>query len=127
MEALNSAPHFQMKMVIVGIIIINGAFLNLYIAPKLVAISFGDAHEHMSGELHRARRAAFAMGAVSATSWYSVFLIGVAGRSPVPFTTLLGIYLIVVSLAIASSQVIEHRLGKKRMITPVGEPPSSRL
>ncbi len=72
----SDVPKFLATLVVIGVILVNGAFLNLAIAPKLVRISFGAPHDHKDGELVVARRIAFALGPISIVSWYSVFILG---------------------------------------------------
>ncbi|OGN01981.1 MAG: hypothetical protein A2651_02110 [Candidatus Yanofskybacteria bacterium RIFCSPHIGHO2_01_FULL_42_12] len=115
-ERLLISSKFLVKMIVVGVIIINGAFLNLLISPKLVHISFGESHHHESGELHRLRKLAFALGAISSASWYSAFILGSLRRLSFSFQELLGIYLILVVIAVIGSQVIERRLVKRAVL-----------
>lgn len=109
---LNASPKFLMKMLVVAVIILNGSFLNLLVAPKLVAISFGKKHHHLVGELHRARRLAFALGPVSIVSWYSAFIIASIDW-PYGFFPLFMIYLGCLAVAIMAGQVIDARLVRK--------------
>lgn len=72
------ASKFVAKMIIFGILLVNGAFLNLVIAPRLMTMTFDkrNEHHHKPGELRRHRRLAFALGPISIISWYSAFLLG---------------------------------------------------
>lgn len=107
-------PKFLAKMVVVGVIIVNGAFLNLYIAPKLVKISFGERHHHKEGELGRARRMAFALGPISIISWYSAFVLGsLPGSTPITFLTFLKIYVALLIVGVAIGQFVENRLAHR--------------
>lgn len=109
----NDVPKFLAKMVVVGVILVNGAFLNLYIAPKLVKISFGGPHKHKEGELIVARRLAFALGPISIVSWYSAFVLGsIPASTPLSFITFLKIYVLALLIAITAGQFFEHRLSK---------------
>lgn len=111
----NDVPKFLAKMIVVGVIIVNGAFLNLYIAPKLVKISFAEPHKHKEGELVRARRMAFAMGPISVVSWYSAFVLGsIPASTPLSFMTFLKIYLLALLVAITVGQFFEHRLSRNQ-------------
>jgi uncharacterized membrane protein len=107
-EALNASGKFLAKMVVVSVIIINGAFLNLYITPRLVNMCFGRQHPHHKGELHSARRIALALGAISATSWYSAFILGVMPRGIADFTLLISGYFGIVAGAVVVSQLIDR-------------------
>ncbi len=107
-EKLNHSAKFLTKIIAVGIIIINGAFLNLLISPRLVKISFHKKHEHQAGELHLLRRIAFAMGAISLTSWYSVAVLGFLNFSPLPFEEMLSLYISLLIVSVVGSQITER-------------------
>ncbi len=113
------SAKFLVKLIVIGVIITNGAFLNLYITPKLVHISFGDPHKEKPDKLRRDRRWAFALGAVSASSWYSAFILGLLDSSPLSFVPLLTIYLTIVLVAILGSQVMERLIARRGWVLPV--------
>lgn len=113
-EEFNQSAKFLVKMIVVAVIIVNGLFLNLLIAPKLVKISFGKRHKHEKGELHNMRKLAFALGAISITSWYSAFILGMT-RPDMSFPMLLAIYLVVLGTAILISQFIDKYFSKKAL------------
>src|SRR3989344_8017665 len=115
-ERLMVSSKFLMKMVVVAVIVINGAILNLLISPKLIHISFGEPHEHQSGELHKTRKLAFALGAVSITSWYSAFILGAIRQPPFSFSQLLGIYLTILAIAVIGSQIMDRMVAKKALL-----------
>lgn len=110
-ERLNESSKFLVKMAIVAVIIANGALLNLWIAPNLIRISFGERHAHIPGELRHIRRLAFALGAVSITSWYSAFILGSLRGVPLGFWPLLGLYAAVAAAAVAVSQIADRSLA----------------
>ena len=115
MARLNESAKFMVKVIVVAVVTINGLFLNLKIAPLLVKISFGKKHTHQKGELHRERRLAYALGAVSMVSWYSAFTLGMFRSSPLDFLPLLGVYTLLLIVGIGVSQVVEKQMGKKVM------------
>lgn len=112
-EELNQSAKSLVKMIVVAVIIINGAFLNLFVAPKLVKISFREKREHRSGELHYERKIAFALGAVSMVSWYSAFILGMLRQIPLDFSSLFLIYLLLLGVAIVASQFMERFFVKR--------------
>jgi uncharacterized membrane protein len=123
-ETLNTSTKFLAKVIIVGVVFLNGILLNLIVSPRLMNISFGIQHVSHPGQLHGLRRLGFALGAVSITSWYSAFILG-SVRS-LPFTTpqiLLG-YLCLVAIGVIGSQVMDLVLMKKAAhhIPPAQEP-----
>lgn len=112
-EELNQSAKFLVKMIVVSVIIVNGSFLNILVAPKLVKIFFGEKHGHQSGKLHHERKIVFALGAVSLVSWYSAFVLGMLHKVSLDFSYLLLIYLIILSVAIIGSQFMERFFVKK--------------
>ena len=112
-ERLLDSSKFLVKMIVVAIIVVNGAFLNLLISPKLVHISFCGSHEHQSGELRKLRKLAFALGAISITSWYSAFILGALHKLSFSFPELLSVYLALVAVAVIGSQITEGILAKR--------------
>jgi len=112
-EIFLATPKFIVKMICVSILIINGYLLNIIVQPKLIHISFGDKHKHKPGELVRLRRISFALGAISITSWYFVFVIGGLRSISTSFEVLILIYLSVVSLSVVGSQFFVQYLEKK--------------
>ncbi|HEY4496905.1 MAG TPA: vitamin K epoxide reductase family protein [Candidatus Paceibacterota bacterium] len=112
-ERLLASSKFLTKLVVVSIIIINGALLNLIVAPQLIKITFGGKHAHKSGELHRERKIAFALGAVSVASWYSAFILGSLKSIPISFPYLVGLYILLLFGAIIGSQFVERVFVKR--------------
>ncbi len=112
-EVLNMSSKFITKVIIVGVILLNGILLNLYISPKMIMINFGKKHKHHPGELHQLRRAAFASGAVSLVSWYSAFILGSLRSIPLQVSQALFIYLILLVGAVGGSQLVERFFDAK--------------
>lgn len=106
MEALNESSKFLVKATVVGIITLNGAFLNLYIAPHLMKVSFKDSHTKTNPVTHF-RKLAFVSGAISFVSWYTAFILGTIKSIPLSYLELFGIYLVLVIGAIIFSLFIE--------------------
>lgn len=113
-EVLNHSSKFLLKVFVVGIITLNGILLNLVIAPKLVAICFGEKHAHHDGELHHIRKLAFACGAISITSWYAAFILGSIKKIPLPTGTLIILYVGVLICAVIGSQVFDYFFAHKK-------------
>jgi uncharacterized membrane protein len=106
MEILNESSKFLTKAAIVGIITLNGAFLNLYIAPHLMKIRFKDSHRQTTST-NKMRKIAFVSGAISFVSWYSAFFLGTIKSIPLSFLQLFGIYFILIILASLLSLLVE--------------------
>lgn len=120
-EALAVSTKFWAKVVVVGVVTVNGILLNLIISPKLMSISFGETHVNHPGQLHGLRRLGFALGGISIVSWYTTFLLG-SVRS-LPFTTpqiLLG-YAGLLIVVVIGSQIMD-RIFVKKMIHPAQTP-----
>ena len=110
---LLASPRFLMKMVIIFVIILNGAILNLLVSPKLIKISFGKRHVHHPDQLHHLRRIAFGLGAVSIVSWYSAFIAAFLKTVEMSIWSWLGGYGLVLLAGIFVSQFMEHRFKVK--------------
>lgn len=99
------SAKFLTKMSVIGVIIVNGLVLNFAVTPKLTSISF-TAGDKEDKKMQSVRSLAFAAGAVSATSWWTAFILGVLQFSPAPFPIMFGAYLITLSLAVIVSQLV---------------------
>lgn len=109
-STLNESPLFLVKMAISFILIANGIALHVFIAPHLIHLNLRQS-ECMGRAWHRL---AFALGAISICSWYSVFLIAMLKEAlPFGFSTVFSAYLGLLLLAIACSQLAESLLTKK--------------
>lgn len=96
-----ASSKFLAKMTIVAVIIVNGALLHFVVTPKLTQL--------FSPTLPRSmRRLTFALGAVSATSWFSAFLLGMFPSLALPLGTILGMYVVFVVVGISGSQFMER-------------------
>lgn len=116
METYNQSSKFLTKMIVVAVLVVNGAFLNLKITLQLIHISFGDdPMKSPKEELRRERRVAFALGGVSVVSWYAALILGAWRSLPWSMPTLLGVYALLVAGAIVGSQIMERQLGKRLM------------
>lgn len=115
MARLNMSGKFLVKAIVVAVIIGNGVMLNLFISPKLIRISFGEKHDHIKGELHYIRKVAFALGAISITSWYTALVLGAFRSMPFRFEAILSVYLLAIIGAIITSQLVERSFSKRAL------------
>ncbi len=106
---------FIAKVVIVGVIVVNGILLNLLIAPKLIKISFGGESTDHPNELRHLRKMAFAFGAVSIVSWIATFILGSVRSLSLSVGQILGIYLAIILVAIIGSQIFDRRVSKHKI------------
>lgn len=112
-ETLSRSAQFLIESVIIAAIIANGAFLDILILPKLVSLSFGEKRERQPEKLRRQRKIAFALGAVSIVSWYSMFVLRMIQRIPSDFSLSLLIYFLFLAGAVAASQLMERFSAKQ--------------
>lgn len=105
---------FVVKLIIVGVVVVNGILLNLLVAPKLVKISFGEEPVEYPHELHHLRKLAFAFGAVSIVSWFSTFVLGSLRSLPFSVTQLLIIYIVIVLGAVIGSQIFDYKITHRK-------------
>lgn len=105
------SPKFLAKATIVGIIVLNGALLNLLIAPNLTRINFGTWTSRDGRFLRRVRRIAFVSGAVSIVSWYAAFILGMSDPSA-SYGEMMALYLAILGVAAIASQIVDARWAK---------------
>ncbi len=101
------SPRLLAQIIMVGVVIVNGALLNLLVSPKLVSISFGEKHDHEEGELKYLRKMAFALGSSSIISWYAAFVLAIVKKPELLLWQYLTIYLAILLLGFLISQVVE--------------------
>ena len=108
----SQSVKFLVKMTIVGIIIINGYAFFRIIHPALRKIDFTDSNIHH--KYVKLRKIAFAMGAISLTSWLVAFVLGMIKTIPISYEMAMLTYLIIGLFGIFFSQAIEIRLTHKK-------------
>ena len=104
---------FLTKMTAIAVLIVNGFLLNIIIQPRLVQITFGGDHAHKEGELHHLRKLAFALGGISITSWYFIFVLGTLRGVTVAYTPLVLAYGGLLLFAVIGSQIFDHYFIQK--------------
>ncbi|HRH24990.1 MAG TPA: vitamin K epoxide reductase family protein [Candidatus Paceibacterota bacterium] len=112
---LLASSKFLLKVFVVGVIIINGVLLNMFVGPYMRRLSFEG-----SEPAKKFRRLAFALGGVSFTSWYLAFLLGSLRKIHLDFQTALWAYLIIIVFVIIGSQIFERVVTKKFNKEPNG-------
>ncbi len=114
------SPAFFSKTVIVAALTVNGILLHAYVAPRMIHISFLKKEFGAKHVIHRLRGVAFAMGAVSFSSWYFVFFLSMLKRmlpAWVSYAHILGAYAAVVLLAVLVSQVVQRMYHRRYLFT----------
>lgn len=104
---------FLAKVGMVLVLILNGLVLHYLVSPQLVRISFGIRHIHEAGELHRLRKLAYALAAVSIITWYAIFFLDLLPTVPSSAFTIFAVYAAVVLAGVGISQVIDLKNSKK--------------
>lgn len=112
-QELNQSGKFLAKTLIVGIIVLNGIFLNIAISPKLVKISFEKKYNYGEGKFRKLRKFAYISGAISLTSWYYASALSMAKNPTLGFMGLITVYLFMLGAAILISQVFERANSRK--------------
>ena len=110
MAKYNANPRFVLKAFITGVVMLNGFALHMIVAPHLIELDL-----HCNDSEHNYRRyIAFALGAVSVCSWYSVFFIAML-KTEMSFTFTQGLmgYVCLIAVAITCSQLLGMYLVKQ--------------
>ena len=114
------SPAFFSKTVIVAVLTINGVLMHSYVAPRMIHISFLKKEFGAKHVIHRLRGVAFAMGAVSFSSWYFVFFLSMLKRmlpAWVSYGHILGAYFATLLLAVAASQIVQKMYHRTYLIS----------
>ncbi len=114
-DVLIQSGKFLTKMIAVGILVINGFLLNFIVSPKLSQISFVDTDASLLPLRYSLRNLAFALGAISFSSWYFIFVLGALRGMTFPFQPLLIGYLVFVSLGVVGSQIFAYLVSQKQL------------
>lgn len=108
---LSISGKFLVKVCVLGVIFVNGLFLNFYAQPRIQKITF-------SGQLpeikRRTRKIFFVLGGISISSWWFVFILGSLRGVLIPFRPLLLVYVCLLAVAVIGSQVFEYRINKAK-------------
>lgn len=107
-EALNESSKFLVKVIVVLVITINGAFLNLVIAPNLTKISFKNDGANIK-RINSLRKVAFISGGISFVSWYTAFILGTFKSVPLTFEVLLSLYVFLLIIASVGGYLFEKK------------------
>lgn len=124
-EHLKENPAFAMKMTILAIIVINGAFLNLLVLPRLIKASFSNnppeghlTYSYEKSDLPVMGRLPFILGPISLISWISVFFLGMflskavkLGLANLSFIYFLAVFA-AVATGLAARKTLKKQIGK---------------
>lgn len=98
------SQKFLSKMVIMGVLLING-----FVLYKLVEPHFDDRGLLKFQNKKYIRQIAFACGAVSLLSWTTICVLGVLKSIPVHMTVFISIYTLVLALCVVIALLVEHK------------------
>ena len=99
----------------VGVIVLNGFLLNMFVAPYIRRLSFEG-----TAPAKKFRRLAFALGGISFTSWYVAFFLGSLQKINIDFKTAVLGYGILLVGVIIGSQIAERYTTKKHNLAQEG-------
>lgn len=102
------SSKFLLKVVVVGVIVLNGLLLNMFVGPHMRRLSFEG-----TVPARRFRRLAFALGGISFTSWYLAFFLGSLRKINIDFKTALIGYAVLLVCVIIGSQIAERYVTRK--------------
>jgi hypothetical protein len=112
---LGASSKFLLKVVVVGVITLNGVFLNIRVAPRMRQLSLA-----RTVPARHFRRLAFALGAISITSWYTAFFLGSLRSINLALREGVAVYLGLVITAVIGAMVYEWIVSHHQ------KPPSQR-
>lgn len=112
--ALFDSPKVQAKLLIVGVLTINGAILHFKVLPQ-VARAVGRPLFCKQGSTRSDRIMMRVCGAVSAASWWTPFFLGTVRELnyAAPIWVFLGGYLVILALFGAGFTVVEHYISTR--------------
>lgn len=104
-----NSSKFLLKMLVVGVITINGGFLHFYIKPRLKSINWKSSGV---GFERRVRKLAFAAGGISFSSWMLALVLGTLASIPLSFPESALFYLAFLFVLVVGSQIAEYLYNK---------------
>lgn len=110
-----ASAGFQAKMLFVGILIINGLFLNFYTTARLTTFNFSGTYTRRDAAW-KARKLSFVFGAISTVSWYAALITAMfKDVVHLSFIEYLLLYLAALGMAISGALLLERRLHAKHL------------
>jgi uncharacterized membrane protein len=111
-ERLNDSAKFMTKLFALGVLVINGVFLNIVVAPRLSKIYFSQDEKIIDIGIRKLRRIAFSLGGISIISWYFIFILGALRSFTLNFTEFMSIYIGLLLLAVVGGNIFERNFTK---------------
>ncbi|HBA45686.1 hypothetical protein A2W67_01225 [Candidatus Nomurabacteria bacterium RIFCSPLOWO2_02_40_28] len=103
-EKYLSSAKFLAKMSILAVLLINGYILNKSVWPHLLNKKFFKLKRERG-----VRRLAFVCGAISVTSWLSVFTLGILDSLNMTYFSIISLYLLITFLGVIVSLFVEKK------------------
>jgi uncharacterized membrane protein len=107
-EKYMESTKFLVKMSILAVLVLNGYVLNRYVSKSMIKRGFLSYQKYTG-----MRKLAFACGAISVISWLSVLALGVINKSYVSYSSLLGLYGVVIVGSIIIALIVEKNTFEK--------------
>ena len=101
------SSKFLLKVIVVGVIVVNGILLNMFVGPYMRRLSFEG-----TVPARKFRRLAFALGGISFTSWYLAFFLGSLRSINIDFSYAVIGYGVLLVAVIIGSQIMERKVTK---------------
>lgn len=112
-HSYNASPAFLLEVIAIVVILINGSFLNLFVAPKFSTITSGDVHEHQEGELRKTKHLVFILGPISLISWYVAFLLDTLNPKMLSFEDGVVYFFLLIVVGIYLAHILECQLDER--------------
>jgi hypothetical protein len=110
------SAKFMPTLIIFGIIVVYEVVVNMFIAPKLIDVHFGD-HPELDDHHHAMlRKTSFAFVAVGVVSWYSLLLLRALHFYGYSSLSMLIIYVVMLLLAVGVSMYAEYLYYKRSVL-----------
>lgn len=113
---LDVSSKFLLKVVVVGVIAVNGFLLNMFVGPYMRRLSFEGTKP-----ARRFRRLAFALGGISMVSWYTAFFLGSLRKINIVFSEAILGYGALIVCVIVGSQIAERYITRQHLAVPKDE------
>jgi uncharacterized membrane-anchored protein YitT (DUF2179 family) len=103
------STKFLLKLLVVGVLTINGFLLHYKITPRLTSMRFDT---RSSKKKRYFTRLTLAAGAISLPSWLLAYMLGTASHVSIPLWLAALLYGVIVVIGVAISQVVFQRYSK---------------
>lgn len=99
-----ASVKFMVKMSIMIVLVLNGYVLHRYVSKKMIKRGFLSNHKFTG-----IRKVAFACGAISVISWFSVCILGILSSVPLSYGIMMGMYGAIILAGIIIALIVEQK------------------